>query len=206
MWKTDRETDKQLNDWGHRGYCREGSWATDQGSPPSPAFSIKPRHTGNNLWTRPSNSPTPTQPQEPTSPVSQLHQTKPRCPHLTPDPRLLPHTYKTNLMSLMQKQICVTFITAQMHTHTPPHRSRSHVFTRRGQCLFFSTGSKVSNKKIQYSKCMGSQSYQYIIQKWERWQPTSRRKAIEFSVSLYPAASGCINLQLLIIELRRRCD
>lgn len=89
MWKTDRETDKQLNDWGHRGYSREGSWATDQGFPPSPAFSIKPRHTGNNLWTRPSNSPTPTQPQEPTSPVSQLYQTKPRWTHLTPWPTTL---------------------------------------------------------------------------------------------------------------------
>ena len=38
---------------------KEGSGATDQGSLPSLAFSIKPQHTGNNLWTWPSNSPAP---------------------------------------------------------------------------------------------------------------------------------------------------
>lgn len=112
---------------------------------------------------------------------------QPSVPLWPSDPQHIPHLDKTNLMSHMQKQTRIMYvrIRAQMHTHTLTHKIRSPAFTLRGQWLFFSTGSKVSNKKIQYSKCTGSPAYQYIIQKGDRWQAIRRWKAIEFSVSRY---------------------
>lgn len=139
------------------------------------------------------------------SSTPQLHQTNPQYP---PDPRPATHTPSwQDKPNVTHAKLYMYYVyTHTGHTHTLTHLIRSPVFTLRGQWLFFSTGSKVTNKKIQYSKCTGSPAYQYIIQKGDRWQAIRRWKTIEFSVSPYLAISGCINLQLLIIELRRRRD
>lgn len=132
----------------------------------------------------------------------QLHQTNLQYLAWPPDPQQIPHLDKTKQMLRMHVHyVCSLLIRAHSRTRAGPP-----VFTLRGQWLFFSAGSKVSNKKIQYSKCTGSAAYQYIIQKGDKWQAIRRWKAIESSVSPYPAASGRINLQLLIIELRRGHD
>lgn len=80
------------------------------------------------------------------------------------------------------KLICIMYA---LQAHASTGSIWSPAFTLRGQRLFFSTGSKVSNKKIQYSKCTGSAAYQYIIQKGDRWQAIRRWKAIGFCVSPY---------------------
>lgn len=207
----DRQRDRRIVWVKTHGSHWRGVGPQIRGPCPSPAFSIKPQHTGNNLWTWPSNSPAPTPAlganlsnPPPPPPPPQTTSNQPPVPPWPPDPQHIPHLDKTNLMSHMQNYICIMYALKQ--ANTPAHRIRSPVFTLRGQWLFFSTGSKVSNKKIQYSKCTGSPEYQYIIQKGDRWQAIRRWKAIEFSVSPYLAISRCINLQLLIIELRRRRD
>lgn len=174
-----------------------------RGPVPSPAYSIKPQHTGNNLWTWPSNSPAPA--------LSPGSQPLPPPNYIKPTPStpltLRPTTHTPSWQDkphVAHAKLYMYYVWT--HTGTNAHTLWSPVFTLRGQWLFFSTGSKVSNKKIQYRKCTGSPAYQYIIQKGDRWQAIRRWKAIEFSVSPYLAISGCINLQLLIIELRRRRD
>ena len=129
-----------------------------------------------------------TQPWEPTSPTPQLHQTNPKYPLTS-----WSTTHTTSWQdepNVTHAKLYIYYVSSPTgwneHTHTHTHTLRSPVFTLRGQWLFFSTGSKVSNKKIQYSKCIGSAAYQYIIQKGDRWQAIRRWKAIKFSVSPYP--------------------
>lgn len=158
---TDRETDAQLNEWRPVG-DNGGAWGHRSGVPfllqhfqlsPStlvtiyehdlPTLQLPHSALGANLSHPPTTSNQP--------PV-----------HLWPsDPQRIPHLDKTNLMSHMQNYICIMYVLKQARTLA--RRIRSPVFTLRGQWLFFSTGSKVSNKKIQYSKCTGSPAYQYII-------------------------------------------
>lgn len=84
--------------------------------------------------------------------------------------------YKCNMLCVLSYK----------HVHTLTLTDRGPVFSfGGGQWLFLSTGSKVTRKKIQYSKCTGSPAYQYIIQEGDRWRAIRRWKAIEFSVSPY---------------------
>lgn len=56
----DRQRDRRTVEWVKtRGWQWRGVGPQIRGPFPSPAFSIKPQHTGNNLWTWPSNSPAP---------------------------------------------------------------------------------------------------------------------------------------------------
>lgn len=198
-----KETHAQLNEWrpeGHKGGVggyRSGVlflFQPFQLSPSTlvtiyehdlPTFQLPHSALGANLSNPPTTSNQP--------PVHLWHS----------DPLHIAHLDRKNL--LLHAKAYVHYVCIQCRRKTT-HKTGPPAFTLRGQCLFFSTGSKVSNKKIQYSKWRGSPAYQYIIQKRDRWQPISRWKAIEFSVSRYLAISGCINLQLLIIELRRRRD
>lgn len=82
----------------------------------------------------------------------------------------------------MQNQICIVYVLKCKHTQTHWHPP---VLSWRGQWLFFSTGTKVSHKKIQYSKCTRSPAYQYIIRKGDRWGAIRGWKVIEFAVSLH---------------------
>lgn len=153
---------------------------------PLPAFSIKPQHTGNNLWTWPSNSPAPVLSPEPNlshPPTTSNHSPKYPADPLTCSPYRIPT--RSTFWSHMQNYKCNMYVGKCKHTHPPALTHRGPVFSLRGQWLFFSTGSKVTHKKIQYSKCTGSPAYQYIIQKGDRWRAIRRWKAIEFSVSPY---------------------
>lgn len=90
---------------------------------PSPAFSIKPLHTGNNLWTWPSNSPAPilSPESQPLPPPNYIKQT-PSTPW-PPDPQHIPHLDKTNPTLRMQNYIYIMYLLqqAEMNTHTHTH-------------------------------------------------------------------------------------
>lgn len=93
---------------------------------------------------------------------------------------------KTNVVHV-KKDVCImcSLITdSPTHTHT-----HTCVFTLRGQWLLLGTGTKVSNKKIQYSKCTRSLTYQYIIEKRNRWQVIRPRTTIDSSGSASSAVS-----------------
>lgn len=119
------------------------------------------------------------QPRQPTSSTAP-QTTSGQPPELLwpPDPQHIAHPDKTNPN--------VAHAKLYMH-YVCSWGSRIHRLCSQkgGQWLFFSTGSKVSHKKIQYSKCTGSAAYQYIIQKGDRWQAIRRWKAIGFCVSPY---------------------
>lgn len=123
----------------------------------------------------------------PTSRTPQLHQTTPTSTPLT----LWPAAGTLSRQDKPFDRACKTtnvircvFLDGSTCTHsrsqTGPLCSHSG-----GQWLFLRTSSKVTHKKIQYSKCTGSPAYQYIIQKGDRWRAIRRWKAIEFSVSPY---------------------
>lgn len=160
----DRQGDRCTVEWGKTyGSQWRGVGPQIRGPFLSPAVSIKPQHTGNNLWTWPSNfqlSHSALGANLSHPPTTSNQAPVPLWPF---DPQHIPHFDKTNLMPHMQT-ICIMYVLkqAQMRTHTCSD-DQVPVFTLRGQWLFFSTGSKVSNKKIQYSKCTGSPAYQYII-------------------------------------------
>lgn len=181
---SDRQRDRRPVEWVKTGGSQRSSAGPQIRVPSSsPAFSIKPQLTGNNLWTWPSNSAAPTlSPWQPTSPTPPTTSDQPPVPPWPSDPQHIPHLDKANLMLHMQNYICIMYA---LQAHTSTGSIWSPVFTLRGQWLFFSTGSKVSNKKIQYSKCTGSVAYQYIIQKGDRWQAIRRWKAIGSCVSPY---------------------
>lgn len=179
----DRCTVEWVKTWGSQ---RRGVGPQIRGPVPSPAFSIKLQHTGNNLWTWPSNSQAPA-----LSPGRQPLPPPPTTSNQTPvppwpsDPQRIAHLDKTKVMLHMQKHMCIMHVLIQMHW---AHETGSPVFTLRGQRLFFSTGSKVSNKKIQYSKCTGSPAYQYIIQKGGQMtshKPVESDWILCFSLSSY---------------------
>lgn len=155
----DRQRDRCTVEWVKtRGWQWRGVGPQIRGPFPSPAFSIKPQHTGNNLWTWPSNSPAPA--------LSPGSQPLPPPNYIKPTPStpltLRPTTHTTSWQdkpNVAHAKLYMYYVCSQ----TLARRIRSPVFTLGGQWLFFSTGSKVSNKKIQYSKCTGSPAYQYII-------------------------------------------
>lgn len=119
---TDRHRDRCTVRWVRAlGSQGRGVGPQIRGPISSPAFSIKPQHTGNNLWTWPSNSAAPAL-SPGSQPLPPPNYIKPALVPLWPsDPPHIPHLDNTNLMSHMQKHMRIIYALIQAqnrHTHT----------------------------------------------------------------------------------------
>lgn len=90
----DRCTVEWVKTWGSRW---RGLGPQIRGPLPSPAVSIKPRHTGNNLWTWPSNSPA--------LPLNPGSQPLPPPNHIKPTPRTPPTLRPTTHSTFWQDKL-----------------------------------------------------------------------------------------------------
>lgn len=185
QWQGQRDGDRCTVEWVKTcGSQWRGVGPQIRGSFPLPAFSIKPQHTGNNLWTRPSNSPAPVLSPEPN--LSHPPTTSNHSPKYPADPLTCSSYRKDKPFGRTYKTINVICMFLNASTCTHARSQAGHLCSHWGVSGYSSVqAQRWLIKKIQYSKCTGSPAYQYIIQKGDRWRAIRRWKAIEFSVSPY---------------------
>lgn len=188
---TDWETDAQLNEWRPKGHNGWGVGPQIRGPVPSPAFSIKPKHTGNNLWTWPSNSPAPA-----LSPGSQPLP-PPNCIKLTPSTPLTlwPTTHTPSWQdkrNVTHAKVYVYYVCTQTGAiaHIHSHIRSGPLCSHWGVSGYSSAlAQRWVIKKSNTVNAQGHHEYQYIIQKGGQMtshKPMESYWILCFSLSRYP--------------------